>query len=249
MRGERLVIRRYRPARRFLGTLVALGLVALGGYGAYEYGRDTMRARYVDMRAERDRLQAGNQQLRSESAELRRRLAMFERTGQVEREAYVQLRNSVRELQERLARVREELAFYRGIVSSGSDGLAIQSFELEREGDTGAYLYELVLTGAMKNDTVISGTVELSVAGEREGRAVQLTLAELSERKSPDISFQLKHFRQIRGRLVLPQNFVPREVLVQVSAAGEEPASVEKRFEWPLPPGRTEEAGHVGKAS
>ena len=73
------------------------------------------------------------------------------------------------------------------------------------------------------------GTVTLAVAGEREGRLQQLWMAELA-----GIRFEFKYFQTIRGRLTLPEGFVPHGMIVQVTEQGAPQPILEKTFDWPL---------------
>ncbi|NIR29691.1 MAG: hypothetical protein GWN84_10365 [Gammaproteobacteria bacterium] len=231
MRSGHLIVRPHRPVRTLM--LVLLGVVLLGatGYVAYEQGRNTMREQYLSASAERERLEALKRSLRDANLSLRERTTALERTSQIEREANTKVHAHLKKLQQEVLDLKEELAFYRSIVSSEqARDLDIQSFEVRRDG-RGEYLYQLVLTGTMKNDRVISGTIKLWVFGERQGHPVKFSVEELSDAEG--ISFRLRHFQKVEGRLKLPRGFTPRRVSVQVTASGSKPATLEQSFEWP----------------
>ncbi len=231
MRSGHLIVRPHRPLRSVLLLALAVGLLGATGYLAYEQGRSTVREQYIDASAERERLEAAKRSLQDANLSLRERATALERTSQIERKAYSDVHAHLKQLQQEILDLKEELAFYRSIVASEqSRELDIQSFEVRRDGG-GEYLYRLVLTGAMKNDSVISGTVKLWVFGEREGHPVRFSLEELSDVQG--ISFRLRHFQKVKGRLKLPRDFTPRRVSVQVTASGGKPAKLEKSFEWP----------------
>lgn len=233
-----MVIRPHRPWRDVVGAGFALVLVGVAVSLAHQAGEHAGRLERARSAGEIERLQAANRRLESSNALLRERAAILERAGQIEEKAYADVDQHLKQLQDEVLDLKEEVAFYRGIVSSGpGGGLSIQSFDIQRDGDDGEYSYRLVLTGDMKNDKVITGTVNLSVAGERQGRLTELSLADLSARDAPGISFQLKYFQKIRGRITLPEDFVPHRVFVQVTASGKSPAKVEKTFDWPTPMG------------
>lgn len=231
MRSGHLIVRTHRPVRSLMLALLVAVLLGVAGYVAYEQGRNIVRAQYVNASAERERLQALNRSLQDANASLRERATALERTSQIEREAYTKVHAHLKDLQQEILDLKEELAFYRSIVSSEqARDLDIQSFEVHRDGG-GEYLYRLVLTGTMKNDSVISGTIKLWVFGERQGHPVRFSLAELSDVQG--IKFRLRHFQKVKGRLSLPQDFTPRRVSVQVTASGGKRTTLEKSFEWP----------------
>lgn len=214
-----------------MAALLALALLGMTGYAAFERGRDTVREQYASASTERDRLRAAKRDLESSNMALRERAALLEREAQVERQAYAEVDAHLERLQEEILELKEELAFYRSIAASEqAHALDIRSFDVRRDGG-GEYLYRLVLTAAMKNDKVISGTVHLSVSGERGGRPVSLSLGELGEVQG--IGFRLRHFQKIKGRLKLPRDFTPRRVLVQITASGGNQTKIEKSFDWP----------------
>ena len=129
--------------------------------------------------------------------------------------------------------LREELGFYRGIVSSDdSKGISIQAFVVEREGKTDAYRYSLVLTRNMRNGKVVSGTVNFSISGEMDGNLKQLALKDVSNPATRGLEFEFKHFQRLEGRLRLPRGFVPHRVYVKVHTPGNRPPSLEKTFDW-----------------
>lgn len=167
----------------------------------------------------------------AENRALREQVAVLERAAQVEKEAYGKVDEHLRELQAEILNLKEELAFYRDIVSSG-DGLGIQGLEIQREGSGEEYRYRLVLTGNLKDDRVNAGTVTLAVAGEHDGRLQQLWMSELA-----GIRFEFKYFQTIRGRLTLPEGFVPHGMIVQVTEQGALQPTLEKTFDWPLAAG------------
>jgi hypothetical protein len=231
MRSGHLIVRPHRPLRSALFIAFWLAVLGATAYVAYERGRVTIHGDYLTVSAEHEALQAANRRLEEANGDLRERNTVLERTRQIDGKAYKEVDQHLKELQQEVLDLKEELAFYRSIVSSDeARALDIQSFEVRRDGGRDEYQYRVVLTGAMKNDRVISGTVNLSVFGERRGRAVTLSLRDLSDAQR--VNFRLKHFQKIRGRLKLPRDFIPRRVSVQVSASGVSPKKIEKSFDW-----------------
>lgn len=239
MKARALVVRRHRPWKDFLEALVAVVLFAAAGWLAYQAGRAVLVPKFDAARAANERLLIANQRLVAANARLEERVAILERSMQIGAKAQDDVRVHLTGLQEEILDLKEEVAFYRSIAESGRPrGLAIQSFNVRHDSDEDdAYRYRLVLTGDMKNDKVISGTVNFFVAGEQRGRLRQLSLAEVSDASSREISFQLKYFQKLKGRLRLPEDFIPHRVFVQVTASGETPSTIERTFDWPTPVG------------
>lgn len=234
----RVVVRTHRPGRKVAKSLGALAILLALGYLLYVAGRESVPAERLTVPIVRTERGESNARLESTNQVLRKRVAILERAGQIERNAYAEVDHSLEQLQAEILDLREEVVFYRGIVASGqAGGLAIQSFQVQPDGGAREYAYRLVLTGDTKDGKVISGVVNLAVAGERGGRLTKLSLAELSDRKVPGISFQLRYFQKIRGHIRLPEDFIPHRVFVQVRAEGGTSGKVERTFDWPGPAG------------
>lgn len=234
MLASRFVVARRRPGRSFVQLLVVGSLVVVGVYLAYVYGRAAISLKFAAARVERDEVLEQNDELGRENAELRERVAILERAGQIDRKAYEDVDKYLLDLQSEIFSLKEEVAFYRGIVSSaGGVGLSIQSFEVEREGNSQAYRYRLVLTQDMKSDKVVSGTVDMSIAGVQDGLTKRVSSDELRSGESRHIEFEFKHFQKIEGTFTLPTGFSPHSVSVQLMDDGE--TVTERTFDWSGP--------------
>nr|MBS0020523.1 hypothetical protein [Gammaproteobacteria bacterium] len=174
--------------------------------------------------------------LRKDNALLREQTIMLERKGQVERAAYKRIGESLKQLQDEVLRLTEDLAVYKGIVVRADfrKSLVIQSVRLLSEEKPGLYRYHVVLTHFGAGEEVISGSMEIRVSGTQGGKASVLSLNELAGAKqgSPEIHLQFRHFVRVEGLLHLPQNFAPRYIRVRVHAKAQQQQTVEKTFTW-----------------
>ncbi len=231
----RLVVRAHKPWRDVVDVLAAVILMGVAGYLIYENGRATGASDCAEASVDRDRLRTLNRYCDSANAALRERVAILEGARQVEQKAYADVDVTLKTLQAEILDLKQELAFYHGIMGSPDkgNGLQIQSFAVEENGGARDYRYRLVLTQSRKNAKVIRGSVRLSVAGVQEGNARQLALSELSPRQVPDLKFRFRNYYKIEGQLVLPQGFVPHQVVVVATANGKRRGRAERTFDWP----------------
>ena len=159
---------------------------------------------------------------------------MLTREQQVERIAYGRIGEQLRTLQSTVLNLREEVAFYRGIVGSGREkGIQVHSLVVNPDGREGGYRYQLVLTRGGKSDKVAEGSVRLSVSGEHEGKSRRLSFRDLSAPDSDALEFSFKYFQRLQGHMTLPAGFVPRRVYVRVDSPDENASSHERHFDWP----------------
>lgn len=231
----RLVVRPHRPLKtRILAAMVAVVLLT-GGWSLYEYGR---------YRGGFDRFGAAEQQaamanrvdaLQQQIGSLREENAGLERARQVERQAYNELNTSLKRLQQEILELKEELAFYRGIVSprEASRGLRLQSFRLEPTGQERIWRYKLVLTQVLKNDNRVSGSVTMKVDGLLDGEQRSVPLSELSENSVTALKYGFKYFQNLEGQLVLPEGYAPERLTVEVRPGRGQGDRIEQVYDWP----------------
>ncbi|MDX1527895.1 MAG: DUF6776 family protein [Gammaproteobacteria bacterium] len=227
------IIQKRQPWRRMLAMVAAGIAIGAGGYALSEREHETRDQQVKRLQVEQKSLLRDNRQLSEENDDLKARVAILERSKQIDSKAYADLDAYLKQLREEILELREEVAFYRGIVSSNeTKGVLIHTFIVEREGKTDAYRYSLVLTRNMRNDRLVSGTVNLSVSGEMHGDLKQLSLKEVSDSEDSALKFRFKHFQRLEGRMTLPKGFVPHRVVVNVQTRGGRRTDVEKAFDW-----------------
>lgn len=230
---SKYIVQRQQPWRNLVIVVVLVVATGTGGYYLGEHSRESRDQRVTRLEMLNNNLRRENEALLQEGEELKARVAILERSRQVDGKAYDELDAYLKQLQGEILELREELAFYRGIVSSNETrGVLIHTFVVEREGNTNAYRYSLVLTRNMRSDRVVSGTVDLSVSGEMAGELKQLYVNDISGSEPEELKFKFKHFQRLEGRMILPKGFVPHRVYVKVQTRGGRASDVEKTFDW-----------------
>ena len=232
---RRLVVRPHRPWLKYM-VVVLLGVIA-----AFAFHVVQQRARIAVLDTEagyqaaaRARAESALAGARARMESLREKIARLERRHQVDTRAYHEVDLEVRRMQNQILALREEVMFYRRIMSSDrGQGLSIETLTIKPEGAGERYHFELVLTRTINNDRVTEGTVALTISGERGGRPADLHHASFIESGEEHLEFSFKYFQRLEGSLSLPPGFVPRRVIVKVDTKGEKPPRVEQSFEWP----------------
>ncbi len=233
MRVKTQIIRQHRPVRDLVLAGVAVIAMGASAHALYMNASAWAQEKLSVLSEERDELMITVEALREGNTVLRERVAILERAQQVEGKAYEDVDVHLRSLQDEVLALKEEIAFYRGIVSAGKEkGLKIQTFVVDKESSSGAYRFQLVLTQHLKRVKMISGTVKLNIVGEENGKPTRLLLSDMSGRQANSLKFEFKFFQRIEGRFTLPDGFKPDRLQIQVVSKGKKPASVEKSFEW-----------------
>ena len=210
-----------------LGLLIAWATFELGRYRA---GFDTLAA--SDAMAS---LQLQITQLEQQQTSLREDNAMLERSGQIERQAYKQLEGAVTGLQDEILELKEELAFYRGIISpkDATKGLKLQDFVLSGGGEERQYRFKVVLTQVLNNGTLARGNLQFEVEGLHKGETRRYTLSQMSDTKDKDgPAFRFKYFQILEGEFMLPEEFEPIKVNLTVKPKSRAHKKLTQAFDW-----------------
>jgi hypothetical protein len=217
--------------------VVGLILAPLVAWALFETGRYQAGYDHAAARAERRELLNELHQRERENSELRERIAMVEQSGQVDGRAYAELRGTLAGLNDEILRLREELAFYRGIVSpaDAQRGLRVHGLRLEATDANGAWRFHLVLIQAMQHDRQAQGTARLTIVGTADGAPARLALAEVGDHQEAGITYDFRYFQEFGGDILLPQGFTPNRVEVELVPRSSRDGRVEQVFDWPIP--------------
>jgi hypothetical protein len=222
------------------GTVLALAavlaLLAYTGWRLYDLGKLRGVTELQALRTENMLLKRRNDRLVSDDETLRERLAVLERSSQIDREAAQSVKSDLGQLEEELQAAREEVEFYRGIVAPGdvNPGLHIHRFRLEAGAERGEYHFDLVLTQLKRNDRYVSGEVDWNITGEVEGERAALTLTDVTRPATQQLKFRFRYFQDLAGTILLPENFEARRVVLTVRPDGKDRQEpVVQQFDWP----------------
>jgi hypothetical protein len=167
--------------------------------------------------------------------ELREKYTVLERAAQVDKEAYNTINGNLKELQNELLELKQEVAFYRGIVapSETASGLNIMSLKFDSIGDNNGYRFKLILTQLKTNERVVRGQARIFIDGIMQGKQRQLSLSEVSGGKiKDDLNMRFKYFQNLEGDIVLPEGFAPSSVVVDLHPRGRGLTRIKKSFDW-----------------
>jgi hypothetical protein len=223
--------------RRRIATvagLLALVLAASGGYfaGWRNASGSAPQSFQEDVRRlEIERITAENRRLHARVAEL-------EMSRRLDRQAYGEVERTLGDLQSRLARQGDDLAFYRSIVSpaDGLQGLRIQKFTVAPGTEPRQFVLQLTLVQAMRHESIVSGLAQLTLAGMQRDVPARHSVGELLGRPRARLPFSFRYFQTLEQAVTLPEGFEPHQVEVRLQS-GKLKAPVVEAFPWnPGPP-------------
>lgn len=233
---EKMVVVPYRPGRRFaLVTLLVLGLGA-GALGGFMFGyTNTLRSQQSEQATQQE-LSEQLISTETENAELRRQVAILDRSSVMDQLASEVVQETLLSLRGRVGQLEQDVVYYRQVVSAEIEdtGLIISQLDIDATREANRYRYKLVLRQQdADGDTFLTGHVNVNLVGSQGEEQQILSLRELSaEQDELNIRLRFKYFQNIEGELVLPDNFVPDRL--QVAAVSVEPVgkSINQDFSW-----------------
>ncbi len=233
---HKVVITPHRPGLRAALIAGAVAALALGAWLLYAYARATTVSDFERAQTERDQLLGERRQLtrdlraaREQIGTLKEQNVYLERSQKIDTQSCESVKASLAGLQKQASDLREQVAFYRGIVSPDASQTGVRVYELKMTPLTerGHYRYELVLIQSVRHDRRISGQVEVILRGSGVSRS--LRLSELAP--AQPLNFSFKYFQEFAGEFRLPAGFQPSRVVVEVVPEGGG-QKIEDDFDW-----------------
>jgi len=229
-----IIVKAHHPRKKQVWLALLIVCALLAGGALYEYGR--LRAGFDSRMAQRqqDLLAEKIRKMQSENEALRARNAILQQASAVDRHAYDNVDQSIRDLQGELLEIKKEVAFYRGIVGAAdtSKGLRIQSVMVRASGQARRYPFRLILTQYGRHLRAVHGFATMKVVGVQDGKKKQLHLSLLAPRNSQRIKFRFKYFQELQGDFELPEGFLPLRIILKSIPQGKKAVSAEKTYNW-----------------
>jgi hypothetical protein len=238
MNKPHLIIRQRQPWRtKVLISAIVISLLA-AAWIIFDYGRYRAGFDRLTVQEETKKLQNTVDELNQEVIEQREKIARLESAKQVDSHANTEVRENLETLQQEILELREELQFYRSIVSPGKGrpGIHIHNFKISPGEEENSYYYNFTLIhiqGPKKHHRQASGVVNLYIEGLHNGLNRKLALDELTKPKKKNVKYLFKYFARFEGKLFLPKEFQPQNVVLETVNKSKKIEGDEKTIKWP----------------
>lgn len=229
----KLVVRSYAPKRRAVLLAVGVPLALAILYGAFEIGRYDAGFRVVD--SVRGALTASGRirSLEAENAQQRTQLEAAEVARRVDREGYKQVERSLGDMQSQIARLNQDLSFYRGLVQPDSPvGVKVQQMQIVPDADAGQYRLKFVMMQVGKPRATASGNITITIDGLQQGKPLALSFAEVAPKARVSLAYSFRYFQDYDEPIQLPAGFEPTRVGVEIRSGRDTTRSFRQAFVW-----------------
>lgn len=139
---------------------------------------------------------------------------------QIERSASQQLAAQVKRLEQENASLREDLAFFEGLVpgsASGGEGPKVSRLRIDPDGDGGNFRFRMLLVQQGNKSNAFVGQWQMLVRAQVDGREQDFPVP---QPPAENVRIELKNFLRLEGRLVLPPGSVVRSAEVRLLQNG-----------------------------
>jgi predicted transcriptional regulator len=223
---------RQGPASLSVVTFILFGAICgVAGFGLGSYLVDREASEAIELF---NQLSAEKVALTSEVGVLKQQLSILESASQVDRLSVQQTQKRLTDMQARLGESKEKLGFYQRIMApeKANEGLYIQDFRLIPLPEINRHKFMLTLAQGVGKKRAIKGSISLSIRGQVKGDDKVLQFKELNAEHKSSISFSFRYFQTITRDLILPDDFVPQALQVNLKPSGKKAEGVEKVWNW-----------------
>jgi len=234
--ASQLIIKSYTPFKYWSKVVVVTILLVLLTWGAYELGYFRAGFDNVDLRDQRDALAKRMDEVDRFNKVLREKNAVLEQSKRIDKAAMTNVDDTIQDLQKEILELKEEVSFYRGIVSPNEidSSVKITSMEVHQVGtaDKRGFRYKLVLTQPRAKKSIIKGSGSITFTGLLGSHQKSLSLSEVTQKRQTKLSLRFKYFQNIEGDIVLPKGFEPTGVEIKLSPQGRGLSDIHKNYDW-----------------
>jgi hypothetical protein len=212
----------------------ALAFALVVAWFAYGHGQRTAGHDAAVDAARRQLLEGQVEQLRQENERLHAKVAELDMARRLDSEAYGEIERTLGDLQSRLARQGDDLAFYRSIVSpaDGIQGLRIQRLTVLPGEGPREFRLQLTLIQAMRHESNVSGLAQITLSGVQGELPRKYTVGELVGHPRAQLPFSFRYFQTLEQSVTLPDGFDPYEADVRLQSSKLLGGPVQEAFPW-----------------
>ncbi|MGD0491054.1 MAG: DUF6776 family protein [Steroidobacteraceae bacterium] len=227
----KLVVRAAPRRRAWVLAGIIFGLL-FAVYSIFELGRYEAGFRVVD--SVRGALAASSRirALEAENSRLRTQLEAADVARRVDQEGYKQVQRSLGDMQTQIARLNQDLSFYRGLVQPDSlVHVKVQQMQIVPETD-GQFRLKFILMQTGKPDKEVSGSASIVLDGLQGGRPQSLNFAEISPTRRPSLAYSFRYFEDYDEIVRLPKGFTPTRLGVEIHSGKDQSHGFRQAFVW-----------------
>jgi hypothetical protein len=163
-------------------------------------------------------LTEAKQQLTEENGKMRVSLTELERQAQIDKSSQTEITKTLTQLQDENANLKEDLAFFRSIMSTSAspDGLSVYNFKLDTDSSANEYRYRMMIMQGGQRENDFRGRVQLVLNVITNGVPAVVTIPEGDKDKTAGLDVNFKYYQRVEGRFKLGEGTKIKSTQVRV---------------------------------
>lgn len=215
--------------------LLAIGVVLFFVllYGAFELGRHDAGFRVIDSVRGALSASARIRALETENAQQRMQLDAADVARRVDREGYKQVERSLGDMQSQIARLNQDLSFYRGLVQPDAGvGVKVQQMQIVPESSAGKFRLKFILMQVGKQKNSVTGSIAVTIDGLQGGKPLSLGLSQIGTDSHASRAYSFRYFEDYDEAVHLPSGFEPIRVGIEIHSGRDTTHGFRQAFVW-----------------
>lgn len=216
-----------------LGTL--FGVISIVLYFSYNAGFLSGKTKVPELQNVDPKVRDFVAELQKENTTLKQKIIIAERNYQIHVEAQKALGNHLKSLQQQNTELMRDMALYQTIAGTPAtgQGLEIKAFHLYTTEEPNTFRYLLVLSKQAAAQKYVQGAVKMTIMGHIGQQAIQLPVKYVDSTREDGLAFKFRHLQELAGELSFPEQFMPEEVVFQVTPDKDWP-TLSQNFPWSI---------------
>ncbi len=199
---------------------LTLVLVAVLSWWTYDLGRSFAFGPRADKNQVQD-LQVKLEQLMIERDKLQLEANTIESKLNIDHSMQKQLADQVRTLTAENQKLKDDLAFFEGLMPSGTgmDGITVRNLKVEFQAP-GQLRYQALVMQGVKNTKDFEGELQFFVSLVQAGKPVTMQFPDPKLGDAGKLKLSFKHYQRLEGVITLPDGATAKNVQVKVLDRG-----------------------------
>lgn len=220
--APKLTISQQQPwfVKAGLAAVLVLVVMALAWW-TYGLGKSFAFSPHAS-EAKLDSLQQQLEQLTAERDKLQRDANTIDSKLNIDRSTQKELADQVKALTAENQKLKDDLAFFEGLMPSatGMDGIQVQSLKLELQSP-GQLRYRALVVQGVKSPREFNGEAQLQLNLVQGGKPVTMLFPDPKTGEAGKLKLSFKHYQRVDGVISLPEGAVARSAQLRVLDRGQ----------------------------
>jgi|SRR5450830_15020 len=201
-------------------SVLAIALVAVLAWWTYDLGRSFAFGSRFNRNQLQD-MQEKIEQLTTERDRLQLDANTIESKLNIDHSMQKQLAEQVKTLTSENQKLKDDLAFFEGLMPSGTgtDGITVQNLKVELQGQ-GQLRYRALVMQGVKNTKDFDGELQFSVSLVQAGKPVTMAFPDPKSGDAGKLKLSFKHYQRLEGVIAIPDGATAKNVQVKVLERG-----------------------------